>query len=145
MKTSGKGQGRPMRIEPSQSPSWRAAVLAIHALAIAGISFADISLLWWLSGSLAIGSNLIWECRRGIPPSGSPRIHAAVLNSDGHWMLETPRGVMAADLLSSSRFWPRVLVLRFRAEGRRLWWLLPADALPCEDFRRLQTRLRHEY
>jgi len=133
---------RPLRIEPGPSRSWKRFILGLHGLALAGFLLAVLPLWVRLSGVVVVGLSLLWEVRRGSPQSDLYGIRALVARDGGHWRLETDNGFLKARLLSSSRLWSKVAFLRFETGGRRLWLVLPADALSGDDFRHLSTRLR---
>jgi hypothetical protein len=139
---AGHADGRVLYIEPARSRRWRGFVLVLHLLAVGAFLLADVPLWVRLPGILLTGLNLFWEFRHHFPLCQPRDIGALAVDGAGRWSLDTGQGQVPARLLPASRVWSQMLWLRFEAQGRRFWLLLPSDAVPADDFRHLQVRLR---
>lgn len=129
-------------IRPGTSRTWQGFVLLVHLLAAAAVVAADLP--FWLQsvGLLLGGLSLAQEVRHGFPFWQPGDIRAMALDSAGDWHLETGAGRLPAHLTPATRVWSVVIWLRFRTGRRRFWVLVPRDALPPDEFRRLKVRLR---
>jgi hypothetical protein len=140
--TGESGTGETLYVRPGNSRGWQGFVLLLHLLAAAAVMLADLP-FWARSAGLLLGSlSLAWEIRHGFPLRQPGGIRAMALDGRGEWHLETEEGQSPARLLAASRVWSQILWLRFQTGGRRFWVLVPCDALPPDDFRRLRGRLR---
>ena len=134
--------GKVLVIRPGTSRTWRGFVVLVHLLAGAAVVAADLPLWLQSAGLLLGGLSLGREVRHGFPFWQPGDIRALALDSAGDWHLETEEGRLPAHLMPATRVWSIVIWLRFRTGRRRFWVLVPGDALPPDDFRRLKVRLR---
>ncbi|MGK0674067.1 MAG: protein YgfX [Halothiobacillaceae bacterium] len=128
-------------LRPRRSPMLLAAILLIHGLGVLALGLSSLStpvvlgLVFALVGGAVLAFSAVWPVRE-------------LQWGDGvTWRLVLANGQVRRALLDvhASRSLPWWVTLVFRLEdGARLHVMLPRDALPAEDFRRLRVRLRVE-
>ncbi len=130
-----------LRVELSPSPVLLAGLGAAHGLAGAALVLTRLGDLAVAAGALALAASLLCGWLRHGP--GRRAVRALVCNAGGGWTLLMGGGEAVPARLCSSFVHPRLLVLRFRL-GRGRWRtvVLPSDAAPAADLRRLRVRLR---
>jgi len=130
-----------VRLEPAAGPRLAAAVALLHAFCALAPWLARVPAgpAAALSGLACIG--LLHTLSR--LPGRHCRLAAARHDGRG-WQvrLAGTRRWLPAELLGSSRAYPALVHLAFRAGRRRLGWLLSPGSLPAADFRRLKARIR---
>lgn len=122
----------PLTLEPRPSTALRASLLALHALAAAGLLVLPVA--WLSAGTLALDISLALEWRR------AGRCHRLRWRVDGSW--EQP-DTEAVSHLHRSTFVSRWLIVLALHDGRRVRrWPICADAVPEITWRRLRARLQ---
>jgi len=126
---------------PRRSRALMMAMAVMHGLGVLalGLSALPVSVVLGVSLALAASAMLAWN---GMLP-----VKELQWGSGETWHLVLANGQPHRALLDvqASRSLPWWVTLAFRLEdGRRLHVMLPRDALPADDFRRLRVRLRVE-
>ena len=130
-----------VRLEPDARPRLAAAVLLLHALAAVVPWLARVpSPLAAVLSAVAL-AGLVQSISR--LPGRHCRLAAARHDGRG-WQvrLAGARRWRPAELHDSSRAYPWLVYVAFRARSGRCGWLLPAGAVPAAEFRRLKARIR---
>ncbi len=128
-------------IEPEAQPRLASVLSLTHAVAAAGPWIAHCP------PALAAGLSLL--ALAGLLPSLArvPGPHCrlqAVRRDAGGWRVRLlgQDGYLAATLGPATRATAALIVLEVVAGGRRFGWLLPREALPADEFRRLKALIR---
>jgi hypothetical protein len=122
----------PLTLELRPSAHLRAALLALHVLAVAGLCM--LPWLWIVMGVSALSVSMALEWRR---TGCRQRLR---WRADGGW--EQPGSAAVSQLHGSTFVSARLIVLALH-DGRRVRrWALCADAMAEPTWRRMRARLR---
>lgn len=125
----------PLLIAPAPSCRLRVATLALHALAVLALAWADLPLPVLIGGGAAL---LISAARhRRAPP-----VRMLRCGRDGALHVRDGDDWQPLTLLPSTTVLPALTVLHVRDGRRRRAIVILADSLPPEDFRQLRVWLR---
>jgi hypothetical protein len=130
-----------IRLEPAAGPRLAASVLLLHAFCMLVPWLARVPAPFAAVLSTVALAGLVQSFLR--LPGRHCRLAAAWHDGRG-WQvrLAGSRRWLPAELQGSSRAYPGLVYVAFRAGCRRLGWLLPAGVVPAAEFRRLKARIR---
>ncbi|MBM4218695.1 MAG: hypothetical protein FJ171_03480 [Gammaproteobacteria bacterium] len=130
-----------VRLEPTAGPRLAALVLLLHTVCVVVPWLARVPTPLAAMLSAVVLAGLVQTISR--LPGRHCRLTAARHDGRG-WRvrLAGSRRWLPAELQGSSRAYPGLAYVAFRAGRRRLGWLLPAGAVPAAEFRRLKARIR---
>ncbi|MCB1736599.1 MAG: hypothetical protein KDI42_00585 [Gammaproteobacteria bacterium] len=134
----------PLRLHFGVSVRLAGVLLLTHLLALTMVWFSTFPLPGQVAFSVLIAISAWWNHRRHVLHQGPGAVRALYWDADGSWRLLDSNG-NEHPVLRRGEFLrtPWLVLLNFRAVSKaRFAVLIPRDALPADDFRRLRLRLR---
>ena len=119
------------------SPRWRAAGVAVHAVALGSVLATPLPTLV----RVLLGAALLLAPLRA--RGRYPSVRRIELYGDGRCTIDDARGSgFEGRLVAGSLALPGLIVLQLERRGRRLGLWLASDAFRVDELRRLRVRLR---
>jgi hypothetical protein len=128
----------PLVVHVRPSRQWRLLLVTFHLAAGLALWLADVPAVWQAAGTAVLAASLFAWQRRG---------HGVTLRckADGKLEIQSGDGRLPVEAYHATMLAPGLALLHCTSPGvvRRRSWVLLADSLAAQDFRRLRVWLRH--